>query len=212
MKIGLFGGALNPIHYGHLRPAEEARHGLGLDRVIFIPSGNPPLKSEDLAPAEQRVKMALLAIRGNPAFEVSDIECSGIGKSYTVETVRTFRKERPDDYFVFILGSDAFADLHLWKEPDALASLIDFCVLSRPGFDVKKALSSPFVTGPAKQAGGGIQKAGLKGGRDVFFLDVTMLGISATDIRRRAREGVSIKYLLPESVESYIIANNLYAP
>jgi nicotinate-nucleotide adenylyltransferase len=122
MKIGIFGGTFNPIHYGHLRSAEEIRQIFGLDRIFFVPSGTPPLKRADLTDAVHRYNMVCIAARGNPYFEVLDIECIRPGKSYTVNTLEQLLKEYVDSDFHFITGIDAFLDIPNWHEPGKILS------------------------------------------------------------------------------------------
>ena len=145
MKIGIFGGTFNPIHYGHLRAAEEVRTMFGLERIFFIPSGNPPLKRKDLAEAKHRYKMVRMAVRGNPYFEVLDIECNRPGKSYTVNTLELLLKKYTDVDFYFMVGIDAFLDIPNWREPEKIMSLTNFIVLSRPGNNFEDLLGSPYL-------------------------------------------------------------------
>jgi nicotinate-nucleotide adenylyltransferase len=216
MKIGIFGGTFNPIHYGHLRSAEEIRTMFGLDRIFFIPSGNPPLKRKDLAEANHRYNMVRTAVRGNPYFEVLDIECIRPGKSYTVNTLELLVKKYADVDFYFMLGIDAFLDIPNWREPEKILSLTNFIVLSRPGYYFEDLLGSPYLdikkTGLAGLARGGREscRTVLPNSRKVFLSKVTPIGISSTDIRKSVKKGFSIKYMLPENVESYIISNSLY--
>jgi len=216
MKIGIFGGTFNPIHYGHLRSAEEIRTMFGLDRIFFIPSGNPPLKRKDLADAEHRHEMVRMAVRGNPYFEVLDIECVRPGKSYTVNTLEQLLKNYPDAVFFFMLGIDAFLDIPNWREPEKILSLTNFIVLSRPGKNFSDLFQSPYLD-MKKTLLAGIDSGDsescttvLQSGKQVILARVTQLGISSTDIRKRVKKGTSLKYLLPAEVESYIISNNLY--
>jgi len=216
MQLGIFGGTFNPIHFGHLRVAEEVREAAGLDRIIFIPSGTPPLKTEDIAPARQRLAMTQLAIQGNPFFRILDIECRSRQKSYTIRTMERLRELYPDDRLFFMLGIDAFLDVPNWHRPDVLVRQTDFLVLSRPGFRFIDLSASPYLslsrpllrkldTGMLRS-----HAALLAGGRTVTLLPVSPVAISATDIRSRAAQRKSIKYLLPAEVESYIISENLY--
>ncbi|HYQ48635.1 MAG TPA: nicotinate (nicotinamide) nucleotide adenylyltransferase, partial [Thermodesulfovibrionales bacterium] len=144
MKLGIFGGTFNPIHFGHLRVAEDVRETAGLDRIIFIPSGTPPLKTNDIAPARQRLAMTQLAIKGNPFFGTLDIECRSRQKSYTVRTMERLQKLYPDDRLFFMLGIDAFLDIPNWHRPDMLVEQTDFMVLSRPGSRFIDLSSSPY--------------------------------------------------------------------
>jgi nicotinate-nucleotide adenylyltransferase len=216
MKIGLFGGTFNPIHYGHLRSAEEIRIMFGLEKIFFIPSGNPPLKRKDLADAKHRLKMVRMAVRGNPFFEVLDIECIRPGKSYTVNTLELMLKKYTDVDFYFMLGIDAFLDIPNWREPERIMSLTNFIVLSRPGNSFKDLLDSPYLdikkTGLAGLDRGGREpcRTALSNSKRVFLAKVTPIGTSSTDIRKSVKKGSSIKYLLPQNVESYIISKSLY--
>lgn len=219
MKIGLFGGTFNPIHYGHLRSAEETRTMFGLERIFFIPSGNPPLKRKDLAEAEHRYNMVRMAVRDNPHFEVLDIECVRSGKSYTVNTLELMLKKYADVDFYFMLGIDAFLDVPNWREPEKIMSLTNFIVLSRPGNIFEDLLGSPYLDIKKSGLDGltSINRSGwescrtaLPGSKKVFLAKVTPIGISSTDIRKSVKKGASIKYLLPQNVESYIISKSLY--
>ena len=216
MKIGIFGGTFNPVHYGHLRSAEEVRLLFGLDRIFFVPSGNPPLKRKDLTDAGHRYNMVNIAAGDNPYFEVLDIESIRPGKSYTVSTLEQLLKDYADDDFSFISGVDAFLDIPNWREPDKILSLVDFIVISRPGKSFADLFHSPYLnlkrTSLASLDRGETASvaAVLPSGRKVDLATVTPIGISSTDIRKCVKKGSSIKYLLPAEVESYIISNNLY--
>jgi nicotinate-nucleotide adenylyltransferase len=216
MKIGVFGGTFNPVHYGHLRSAEEIRRKFGLDRIFFIPSGNPPLKRKELAEAAHRYAMVKMAVRDNPSFEVLDIECVRPGKSYTVSTLEQLLKKYADADLYFMLGVDAFLDIPNWREPERILSLTNFIVLSRPGKNFADLFHSPYL-GMKKAILTSLDRGEsescmtvLKGGKKAFLTPVTPLGISSTDIRKCVKKGFSIKYLLPAVVESYIISHNLF--
>ncbi|OGW53419.1 MAG: nicotinate (nicotinamide) nucleotide adenylyltransferase [Nitrospirae bacterium RBG_13_43_8] len=216
MKIGIFGGTFNPIHYGHLRAAEEVREKFDLTKVVFIPAKNPPLKSRELLKSEHRYKMTELALSGNIFFEISDIEFKRPGKSYSVQTLEEMQRIFPDMDLCFILGIDAFLEIPTWYQPERLLSLADFIVISRPSFRFVDLLSSPYVDVSRNElekldeAEAESWRSTLKGKSVITALKIPLLNISATEIRRRIREGKSVKYLLPESVESYIISNKLY--
>jgi nicotinate-nucleotide adenylyltransferase len=216
MKVGIFGGTFNPIHYGHLRAAEEVREKLGLDKILFIPSGSPPLKIKELADAKHRYKMTRLAIVTNRLFELSDIECRLSGKSYTVKTVEELKKNNPEIEFFFILGIDAFLDVTNWWHPERLITLANFVIISRPDFRFIDLQISPYIKINRRilkrldNAEIETYTIKLKSSRNATFLRLTPIGISSTGIRRLLKEGKSIKYLLPAEVESYIIANKLY--
>jgi nicotinate-nucleotide adenylyltransferase len=121
---GIFGGTFNPIHYGHLRSAEEVREKFGLDKILFVPAGSPPLKTEGIADALHRQEMLRLAVTDNKFFELSDIECRLPGKSYTVNTIEQLKEANPDAKFFFILGIDAFIDIPNWWQPEILITLL----------------------------------------------------------------------------------------
>jgi nicotinate-nucleotide adenylyltransferase len=216
-KLGIFGGTFNPIHFGHLRVAAEARELAGLDTVIFIPSGNPPLKTEDIAPAQHRYAMTELAVKGNPSFDLLDLECRTRNKSYTIKTLEKLRQLYPDDSLYFILGIDAFLDIPNWYRPERLLGLADFLILSRPGCRFSDLTASPYLSVRKE-----IMKkldirtmpsysTKLKNGNTAMLLNVCPVTISATDIRTRIAQGKSVKYLLPADVESYILSHKLYA-
>jgi nicotinate-nucleotide adenylyltransferase len=216
MKVGIFGGTFNPIHYGHLRAAEGVREKLEFDKILFIPSGSPPLKIKELADAKHRYKMTRLAIFTNRLFELSDIECRLSGKSYTVKTVEELKKNNPEMEFSFILGIDAFIDITNWWHPERLITLTNFVIISRPEFRFVDLQISPYIKINRRilkrldNAEIETYTVKLKSSRNATFLRLTPIGISSTGIRRLLKEGKSIKYLLPADVESYIIANKLY--
>ena len=188
-RIGLLGGTFNPIHLGHLVLAETARERLGLDEVWFIPVAQPPLKDDpDLAPAADRLQMVELAIAGHPAFRACDVEIRRGGKSYTADTLRELQsRDGGASAFVFIVGSDACSQLAQWRDYPAVLQLCRFVIALRPGFH------PPTLP------------------RGVETLEVPLLDISATDIRRRVTEGRSVRYLVPEPVRAYIQDRLLYA-
>jgi len=224
VRLGILGGTFNPIHFGHLRAAEEARERGNLDKVIFMPSGNPPLKIVDLIDASHRYAMARLATASNVNFVVSDLEIRQIEKSYTVNTIQRLCEIYLGDELFFILGIDAFLDIPNWWQPDVLTGMVDFILVTRPGFDLMDVLKSPYINkgkeskvNPVRSdASNGVKGQGeemrLLSGRKALVLQMTPMGISSTEIRRLLREGKSIKYLLPDKVEEYIYQHNLYHP
>lgn len=211
MRLGIFGGTFNPIHFGHLRAAEEVRQILGLDKIIFMPSGNPPLKSAELAEAQHRYSMTRLATASNVDFLVSDLEMRQDEKSYTVVTVDRLHNMYTGDELFLILGLDAFLDLPDWKEPQRLVSSINFVVVTRPGSDERQLIESPYVEACRTSDKVGLSSLIIKGGRASCVVRVSAFDISSTMIRRLVKEGKSIRYLLPESVEQYIQTRRLYA-
>jgi nicotinate-nucleotide adenylyltransferase len=218
--IGVFGGTFNPVHYGHLRMAQEVAEALKLDKVLFVPAGNPPLKHSELAEASDRYAMVKMAVASNSRFLVSDLEVTQKGKSYTAMTLQNlisqFSHENAE--FFFILGVDAFADFHLWYNPEQLLALTHLVIISRPGFSFASLVSSPYLP---NLSGEDMEKLDLNeihlcssklpdSGKMAYFCKLIPLGISASLIRKLIKNGKSVKYLLPEEVESYIIKNKLY--
>ena len=216
MKIGIFGGTFNPIHYGHLRGAEEVREKLELNKILFIPSGKPPLKAEDITGTKHRYEMTRLAIANNPFFELSDIECKKKGKSYTVETIERLKKTNPEYEYYFILGIDAFLDIPNWWKPKRLVTLTNFIIISRPGYAFVDLQMSPYMEISRRffKALDNMEKAmyitKLRSDKIVILLSTIPIEISSTEIRKLSKQGKSIKYLLPAEVQSYIINNKLY--
>ncbi len=198
MKTGILGGTFDPIHNGHLEIAEEAKKQLGLTEVLFLPAGQPWMKSAlPISPAMHRVEMIRLALEGRPGFKLSTIEIEYKGPSYTVDTIAKLKaKSGGASEFYFIVGWDNLEQLPHWKE---LSKLIEKCFLvavPRPGFsrpDIK-ALEAE-ILGIAKR---------------IVFLDKPQIDISATDIRERVAHGLSINEWVPEKVARYIKEKGLY--
>jgi nicotinate-nucleotide adenylyltransferase len=213
MRIGLFGGTFDPIHWGHLRSAEEVSEALSLERVLFVPAFRPPhKKEEETTPARHRLQMVRLAVRKNPHFRVSTVEIERGGISYSIDTLRYYaRAAKGRDSYYFILGSDAFREIASWKDFKTLFSLCHFVVTSRPGSRDSNPLSQTPVA---------VQKLfcyDLKSqiyrhgsGTALYFVKLTDIAISASGIRRRVQEGKSIRYLVPLEVETYIKKQGLY--
>lgn len=217
-KLGILGGTFNPIHVGHLAAAEEVRERLDLERVLFIPSFLPPHKDDEaIPPAAQRLAMVKIAIAGNPQFSLSDIEVQRGGKSYTVDTVTDLHRAYPGAEFFFITGLDSFLDIQTWKDWERLLGLCSFVVLSRQGHAFTDLVNFPFMKTSKQKLevlDSGEQariKAETPAGMSIWLEQVPLYDISSTDIRKRIRQGRSIKYLLPDEVETYIINNTLYA-
>lgn len=191
------GGTFNPIHHGHLLAAEQARSKFRLEQVVFIPSGKPPhKKSANIADAEHRYLMTVLATSRNPHFSVSRFEMDRSGPSYAIDTIRHFirlhRGRNPEIYF--ITGFDAVLEILTWRRPGQILRLCTIISASRPGYDIKRLKE---VLEPEQL-------------RKIKILEAAALAISSTDIRNRVAGGQPIKYLLPESVEEHIRKNNLY--
>lgn len=203
--IGIFGGTFDPIHYGHLRPAEEARDQLALTEVRFIPAGQPPLRSPPVASAAQRLAMVELAIRGLDRFRVDARELQRAGPSYTVTTLESLRRELANTPLCLLIGADQFQSFehwHRWREIPELAHLV---VLRRPGamLDALPEWAPPRVTDDVSD----LRRA--PAGR-LAFLPVHPQDISATRIREALARGESVSGLLPEAVLAYIHTNHLY--
>ena len=217
LKLGILGGTFNPVHYGHLAAAEEVRDRLKLDRILFIPSYSPPHKQEENVPsAVHRMEMVRLATAGNPCFEPSDIEIKRGGRSYTIDTIEALHRTQAGSELFFITGLDSFLDIQTWNHWERLLSLCSFVVLSRPGYRFTDLLKIDFMKPAAGDLTeldrGGHQETIIRYGPFTVFLEmIPLYDISSTDIRRRIKEGRSIKYHLPDAVETYIIENRLYA-
>lgn len=198
MDVGVFGGTFDPIHLGHLRIAEEAREALDLEKVLFIPARLPPHKEgADLSPPDFRLEMVRRAVAGNPHFEACDLELRREGPSYSVLTLRQLGKGlTPGDRLWFLMGSDSYREVHTWYRYGELFELADVAVLSRPpdsrALGAPTGLESAFTSTP-----GGFRHAS---GRQIRFVEVTLLDISSTDIRRAMASGRSVRYLVPDSV------------
>ncbi len=219
MKLGLYGGAFNPLHRCHLLAAEAATNRLGLDRLLFIPTGDPPHKPRtDFIPAADRLAMVRLAIAPYPAFEVSDIEISRPSKSSTVATVRGLRRTGPDSRRGFLIGLDAFLEFPTCRDPDALLGLCEFAVVSRPGSRFR-SLADIAMLGLKKTEGlarldegrSELEEFPLADGRPLWGLAIDPCEVSSQEIRKRLRSRQSLENLLPEVVESYILRHNLFA-
>lgn len=217
MKIGIYGGTFNPIHYGHLRAGEEVCEKLSLDLVLFIPAGKTPFEKPELIKAMHRFNMVKAAIADNHHFQTSDIEVKARGKSFTIDTVRKLGEKYAGSELFFILGIDAFLDLPQWKQPDRLVDLAHFVIISRPGHLFSGLRTSPYLksvsrkTLQAMDSGTrNIHSFDISERRKGFLCKVTALDISASNVRNLMLSGKNAKYLLPDSVESYIISNGLY--
>ena len=197
-RFGIMGGTFDPIHYGHLVIANEVLDKYNMDKIIFIPAGNPPHKKGPRASSWDRFLMTNIATLSNDRFIVSDIEIKSSEKSYTINTVRELIKAHENTEFYFITGSDAIIDLPNWHDTENLLKLCKFIAVGRPGYSTLEIEEK-------------INEIKDKYDGQIDLLQVPMLQISSTDIRKRIRLGRSAKYLLPETVEQYIIKNNLYA-
>jgi nicotinate-nucleotide adenylyltransferase len=210
MRIGLFGGSFNPIHFGHLRAAEEDREAMRLDLVYFIPAASPPHKpAMGLAPAEHRLHMVRLATKGNRHFMVSDVEIKRGGNSYTIDTVRHYRSTmRGSPELYLIMGGDQFEELATWKEADELTQSCSLVVHTRLG-----------EKRPEDTSLAALKRFGYTRENDVYvhpsgqtlsLVTTTFFPISATVIRGKIPAGESIRYLVPGDVADYIERHALY--
>jgi nicotinate-nucleotide adenylyltransferase len=193
LKVGIMGGTFDPIHLGHLRAAENAREGLSLDEVRFLPAQVPPHRAAPASSARDRYAMVALATALHPRFIADDLELQREGPSYTVDTVARLREERPGDEVVLIVGSDTFPELTTWKDHARLFRMCRVAVVARPDDG-----------GPERAAPAGLPTDGVR------RVPGPGLAVSATDIRRRVKEGLSIRYLVPEAVADYIAKRGLF--
>ena len=198
MRVGVVGGTFDPVHMGHLTMGEEARVQLGLDRILFVPAGQPWMRDgEQLSPARHRAEMVNLAVNSNPYFEACLKEINRPGPTYTVDTLETLvDKLGPEATIFFVAGQDTMGEFHRWKEPARLLDLCNLAVVERPGyrkFDLEE-LVARFPKARAK----------------VQVLSMPLMGVSGTEIRRRAAAGNSLRYQVPDAVAEYIEKQCLY--
>lgn len=196
MNLTVFAGTFNPIHIAHLIIAESVRTELNAEKILFIPSFIPPLKDNHVADAEHRFNMVKLAVKDNPYFEVSDIELKLKGVSYTYNTIQELYKQNPEinGKINFIIGADAFNDIESWYRSEELARLTNFIVLSRPkSKDVDEIVNNLKLKDFSYK-----------------FVEAPRIDISSSYIRERIRQNKSIKYLVTNEVENYIIENKIY--
>lgn len=196
-RLGIMGGTFDPIHYGHLVTAEQAREALALDVVLFMPAGIPAFKQDKrVTSPEDRYAMTVLATAANPAFLASRFEIDRDGVTYTADTLRALRAHYPANVHIyFITGADAVIDIVSWHDAAGIASLATLIAATRPGYDIGQA--------QARIAASGI-------GFDIRYIEIPALAISSTNIRERVALGKSIRYLTSESVIGFINKNGLY--
>jgi nicotinate-nucleotide adenylyltransferase len=186
-RVGVFGGTFDPIHFGHLAAANEARYQLGLDKVLFVPAGDPWQKTRTITPSAHRCAMVEAAIAGNPYFSLSMIDVQRQGPTYTVDTLREL-KTAGDELF-FILGADALHGLPTWHNAEQLGDLATFVAFPRPGEPEPE-----------------IPKVGV----DVVMISMPGVAVSSTQIRQRALAGAPLEYLTPDVVVRYIAEHGIY--
>jgi len=196
LRVGILGGAFNPPHLGHLVCAQEALVQLELDKVMFVPVGVAPHRTLDDDPGpDARLEMVELAIADDEHFTTSRIEMDREGPSYTADTLEQLRAESPDDELFLILGGDQAAALSGWHEPEKVLERATLAVFERMSWGRNAIV---------------IKIGRLAGARDVRYLDMPLIQVSSSAIRRRVREGVPIRYLVPDKVVDYIATNELY--
>ena len=196
-KYGIFGGSFNPIHYGHLMICEYIKEEMDLDKVIFIPTGNPPHKELELS-AKDRYEMVRLAISPNPDFEISDIETTRVKKSYTVDTIRELKKIYKEEKLYFLIGLDSLFQLKTWMKIGDLSQEIEFVVALRPGYLNREEINKE------------IDFLKENFGTKINLIKTPLYEISSTDLRDRIREGKSLRYLIPKKVLDYIEESGFY--
>lgn len=198
MQLGILGGTFDPLHLGHLILAEQARTHLALDGVLFVPAGQPWRKAgRQIAPVADRVAMVQAAVAGDPHFIVSLVESERDGPSYTVDTLAALAEQYgPAAALHFILGEDALADLPHWRDPAGIVARARLVVAARAGW-------TPVNAAELERVAPGINQR-------IDVVPMPRIEISSTDIRRRVAAGISIRYLVPATVETYIAAHGLY--
>ena len=191
MRLGVMGGTFDPIHHGHLVAASEVQALFGLDEVVFVPTGRPWQKdTREVSPAEDRYLMTVVATASNPRFTVSRVDIDRPGPTYTIDTLRDLKAQRPDDELFFITGADALAQILSWKDADELFELAHFIGVTRPGYV--------------------LSESGLPADR-VTLQEVPAMAISSTDCRARVERSEPVWYLVPDGVVQYINKYRLYA-
>lgn len=185
-KIGILGGTFNPPHLGHLIIADQVRDQLGLEKIIFLPSANPPhAKGKTTIDAKHRVRMVEKAIELEPQFELDFTEINRGGKSFTFDTIKSLTEQNPDIEYYFIIGADMVEDLPSWYKIDELVNLVQIVAVNRPQYSVETAFP-------------------------LIFIDVPNIEISSSTIRQKISDQCSVKFLLPDKVLEYIEAEGLY--
>lgn len=198
-RLGVYGGTFDPIHMGHLIVAEMARYECGLHKVLFIPAKIPPHKDDAyITPPDYRFEMVSLAIESNPAFEISDMELKRKGISYTIDTLKILKEQYSNKNEIWmIIGADSFMEIEGWKDFGEITKICNFAVYSRPNFtmDVLRAKAETMIK---------VSNVNIR------FIKAPMIDISSTEIRTRLNQGKSIRYMVPDSVEKYIMDKELF--
>ena len=212
-SAALFGGTFDPFHTGHLRMAIEVKEAFSLSRIVFLPARHPPHKpGQPISDAAQRLAMTAAAVRGIPGFEVSDLELHREGPSYSLDTVRSFRRTEPGVDWLFVMGADSFGEISTWHRYRELLAACDFILLPRPG--TADLPSPPEGLRIEKEKPHCYSWKGesylLPGGRKLFCPAFPALDISSRGIRQKIAGGKSIRGLVPPEVEAYIAGHRLY--
>ncbi|MCH2181458.1 MAG: nicotinate-nucleotide adenylyltransferase [Mariniblastus sp.] len=200
MRIGVFGGSFDPVHYGHLLLAEQCREQANLDRVLFLPSAISPFKEQGPEASDKdRLQMLALALAGHTPFEVSPLEIERGGTSYTVDTLQALADQRPDSQLYLLMGADTLSGLPRWKDPTTVCSIAMPLIVDRPGsgpidLDTLSTLIDPERMEQVRQ----------------HTFSTKQVDISSSDIRLRTRQSQSTRYMLPRAVEKYIETKKLY--
>ncbi len=198
MRLGLFGGAFDPVHYGHLLLAEQCREQCRLDEIWLIPTGQPPHKDpHELTPGRQRAEMLELAVAGNPTYQVSRMELEHSGTSYTFETLQRLHGEDADRELFFLIGADSLHDLPTWREPKRIAELATIVAVNRGGQPEPDFESIRTKVGDAVAT-------------RIQSITIPGIELSSSDIRSRVRQGKSIRFMTPRAIEAYIEQHKLY--
>ncbi|MBI3467470.1 MAG: nicotinate-nucleotide adenylyltransferase [Planctomycetes bacterium] len=200
MRLGIFGGTFDPIHIGHLILAEHCREACRLDRVLFVPAGQPPHKTgQPITSGKLRREMVELAIAGHPAFGVSTIELDREGPSYSADTLTEISRQDPHAELFFLIGSDSLIDLPTWYDPDRIVSLATLVFATRPSSNLPDFAPLRSVLGDAR-----IEQLGK------HVVQIPAVHISSSTIRARVASGQTIRYLVPRAVECFIETHKLY--
>lgn len=198
MRLGILGGTFDPVHYGHLLLAETCRQELQLDEVRWIPTGNPPHKTDQShTEGHVRADMLQLALSGYPEHVVDRREIGRDGPSWTVDTLSEFAAEYPEHELFFLMGADSLRDFSEWKQPEQIARLSTIAAVNRPGFPLPS---------PAQVA----DQIGAELADHIRILAMPGTDISATDLRQRVRDGRGLRFLTPRAVEAFIAEHGLY--
>lgn len=213
--IGILGGTFNPIHFGHLRVAEEVRQRFALEKLFLVPAARPPHKGEtEIVAASERLLMVRKARRGNPFLRTSAFECRRRETSYSVATIKYFKKRFPGAELYFVVGWDAWSEISTWRAFPDFFSLANFIVISRSGFNSgRDDLLAPLFPFALKgefcyETEGAAYRH--VSGRRLHFMAVTRLDISSSMVREEVAAGRSLRYLVPDRVANYISENGFY--